>query len=202
MTLGLLMVVAYLVGSIPFAYLIPRAFAGIDLREHGSGNLGATNVYRILGWKFAVPVAICDIAKGAAPVVAARATLPFHWMPLTVGLAAIVGHVFSIFLRFRGGKGVATSAGVVLGLVPVAVAGSVVVWGVVLVASGYMSLASIVGAASFPLWTRALYPLKGFTFLVGIFLACFIAFTHRANIKRLLNGTESRFRDEGPGAAP
>ena len=193
MTLALLMATGYLVGSIPFAYLIPRAFAGIDLREHGSGNLGATNVYRILGWKFAVPVGICDIAKGAAPVVAARATLPEHWMPLTVGLAAIVGHVFSIFLRFRGGKGVATSAGVVLGLVPIAVAGSVVVWGVVLMASGYMSLASMVGAAAFPVATWLLRPGDAYSLWAGIGLAGFILYTHRSNVGRLLSGTESRF---------
>jgi glycerol-3-phosphate acyltransferase PlsY len=186
------MVAAYLVGSIPSAYVIPRVFAGMDIRRHGSGNLGATNVYRLLGWKYAVPVMLFDVAKGAAPVLAARFYLPQHWMPLTVGLAGILGHVYSVFMGFRGGKGVATSAGVVLGLVPKAVGGSVLIWGVVLAVWGYVSLASIVGTASFPFWAWLFYPEKTFTFWVGLALAGFIVFTHRSNIRRLRDGTENR----------
>ena len=193
LTLILWMVAAYLVGSIPSAYLIPRLATGIDMRQHGSGNLGATNVYRVLGWKFAIPVTLFDIAKGAAPVIAARTVLPQHWMPLTVGLAGILGHVFSIFLGFRGGKGVATSAGVLLGLVPKAVGASALVWGIVLAIWGYMSLASMIGTASFAIWMRFFYPEKGFTFWVGVFLTGFIVFTHRDNVRRLIAGTENRF---------
>lgn len=198
MTLFSWMVAAYLIGSIPSAYLIPRLVAGVDIRKFGSGNLGATNVYRLLGWKFAVPVALFDVAKGAGPVFAARSLLPQHWMPLTVGLAGILGHVFSIFLGFRGGKGVATSAGVLLGLAPKAVGASVTMWGVVLAIWGYMSLASIIGTASFAIWMRIFYPEMGFTFWVGVFLTAFIVFTHRTNIRRLLAGMETRFGSTEP----
>lgn len=199
MTLFVWMLAAYLVGSIPSAYVIPRLVAGVDIRKFGSGNLGATNVYRLLGWKFAVPVVLFDVAKGAGPVLAARSLLPQHWMPLTVGLAGILGHVFSIFVGFRGGKGVATSAGVLLGLAPKAVGASVAMWGIVLAIWGYMSLASMMGTASFAIWMRIFYPQMGFTFWVGLFLTAFIVFTHRTNIRRLLAGTEPRFRRTDPG---
>ncbi len=198
MSLFVWMLAAYLVGSIPAAYVIPRLVAGVDIRKFGSGNLGATNVYRLLGWKFAVPVALFDVAKGAAPVLAARSLLPQHWMPLTVGLAGILGHVFSIFLGFRGGKGVATSAGVLLGLAPKAVGASVAMWGIVLALWGYMSLASMIGTASFAIWMRIFFPEMCFTFWVGVFLTAFIVFTHRTNIRRLLAGTETRFGQTGP----
>lgn len=192
MKLFLWMLAAYLVGSIPSAYLITRLIAGVDLRQHGSGNLGATNVFRLLGWKFALPVAAFDVAKGAIPVVGARATLGEHWMPLTVGLAAILGHVFSVFIGFRGGKGVATSAGVVLGLAPKAVGASAVVFGIVVAASGYVSVGSMLAGASFPIAVKVFYPTLGFTFWVGIGMAAFIIFTHRTNIFRLLAGSENR----------
>ncbi len=113
---------SYLLGAIPTSYLAGRVFKGIDLREHGSKNLGATNVYRIMGWRYAIPVGIFDVAKGAVPVLIlgpAASALP--WFPLVCGVLAVVGHVFSVFVGFKGGKGVATSAGVVLGLAPMAV---------------------------------------------------------------------------------
>lgn len=183
----------YLVGAIPTSYLAARYGAGIDLREHGSKNLGATNVYRVLGWKYAVPVGLFDVAKGAVPVFLATISLPQPWAPLAVGAAAVLGHVFSVFLRFRGGKGVATAAGVVLALAPAALGIATLVWLAVLLGTGYMSLASMLGAITFPVAARVVYPANGYALAVGIGLALFIVYTHRSNIKRLLSGTENRF---------
>ena len=112
---------SYFVGAIPTSYLLSRFLAGIDLRQHGSGNLGATNLYRVLGWKYAIPAAAVDIAKGAIPVlVFAPQVSGSELFALGCGVAAILGHVFSIFAGFKGGKGVATAAGVMLGLAPLA----------------------------------------------------------------------------------
>ena len=117
------LLLSYLVGAIPTSYLAGRIFRGIDLREHGSGNLGATNLYRTLGWKYAVPVGLIDIAKGVIPVVLfAPQVAASQRVAAALGVAAVVGHVFSVFVRFRGGKGVATAAGVMLGLAPLAIA--------------------------------------------------------------------------------
>ena len=193
MSLVAWLVGGYLAGSIPTSYLAARFGAGIDLREHGSKNLGATNVYRVLGWKYAVPVGLFDVAKGAVPVILAASVLPQPWAPLAVGVAAVLGHVFSVFLRFRGGKGVATAAGVVLALAPAALGIAAVVWLTVLLTTGYMSLASMLGAITFPVAVRVLYPADGYALIVGIALALFIVYTHRSNIKRLLSGTENRF---------
>ncbi len=183
----------YLAGAIPTSYLAARYGAGIDLREHGSKNLGATNVYRVLGWKYAVPVGLFDVAKGAVPVFLAAMLVPQPWAPLAVGVAAVLGHVFSLFLRFRGGKGVATAAGVVLALAPAALGIATLVWLAVLLGTGYMSLASMLGAITFPVAARVLYPANRYALAVGIGLALFIVYTHRSNIKRLLSGTENRF---------
>jgi glycerol-3-phosphate acyltransferase PlsY len=197
MTLPLWLVIGYLCGSIPTSYLAGRV-AGTDLRQHGSKNLGATNVYRVLGWKYAVPVGLIDIAKGALPVALVSATSPREqWLPLLVGGAAVAGHVFSFFLRFKGGKGVATAAGVVLALAPAPLGVSALVWAVVLLATGFVSLASMLGAVTFPIATRLLSPTSVYVFWAGVGFAAFILFTHRANIGRLLAGTENRFGRRG-----
>src|SRR4026208_2546237 len=115
------LVASYLVGANPTNYLVSRTFAKIDLRQHGSGNLGATNLYRVLGWKYAVPVALFDIAKGAIPVlVFAPRVSTSEIYALACGVAAIIGHVFSVFVGFKGGKGVATAAGGMLGITTLA----------------------------------------------------------------------------------
>jgi glycerol-3-phosphate acyltransferase PlsY len=202
---ALWLVASYFAGAIPTSYLAGRLFRGIDLREHGSKNLGATNVYRTLGWKYAIPVGLVDIAKGVVPVlVFAPRTSDSQLFALACGVAAIAGHVFSVFVRFRGGKGVATAAGVMLGLAPLALGVALVIWIVVLKLSGYVSLASIAAAAGFPL---AVYLLDrpdqpGILWLVAL-VAAAIIWLHRANIRRLLNGTESRFgRRAAPPAHP
>ena len=194
MTLAAWIVAAYLIGSIPTSYLAGRLGAGIDLRKHGSKNLGATNVYRLLGWKYAVPVGLFDIMKGAVPVALLGPRVsPEPWVPLALGGAAVLGHVFSVFVKFRGGKGVATATGVVLALAPAALGLSIVVWAVALAATGYVSLASILGAAAFPAAVRMTEPHDGYTLALGVALAALIVFTHRNNISRLASGRENRF---------
>jgi glycerol-3-phosphate acyltransferase PlsY len=199
-TLALWLLAAYFLGAIPTSYLVARWFRGIDLKEHGSKNLGATNLYRTLGWRYAVPAGLFDVAKGAIPVVAfAPRAGSQEWIPITLGVAAIVGHVFSVFVRFRGGKGVATAAGAVLGLAPVPLAVSAAVWIALVWATGYVSLGSMFGAVAFPLAVWLLQPGDWYVLVGGVLLAAFIVFTHRANIRRLLQGREARF---GHSATP
>ncbi len=194
MSLALWVLAAYLLGSVPTSYLVARWLGGMDLREHGSRSLGATNLYRTLGWRYAVPVGLFDVAKGAIPVVAfAPRAGDGAWVPVALGVSAILGHVFSVFVRFRGGKGVATAAGAVLGLAPLPLAVSAVVWVAVVWATGYVSLASMSGAAVFPLAVWLLQPGDAYVLIGGTILAAFIVFTHRANIRRLLEGREARF---------
>jgi glycerol-3-phosphate acyltransferase PlsY len=163
------------------------------LREHGSKNLGATNVYRILGWKYAIPVALIDIAKGAVPVLLARNS-PYAWLPVAVGAAAVLGHMFSPYVSFKGGKGVATAAGMFLALAPVAVLLAIAIWGICLWLTGYVSLSSIIAVLSVPLSVALLQPHSSSVFWASIVLVALIIFAHRRNIRRLLDGTENRFR--------
>ncbi|HWN18887.1 MAG TPA: glycerol-3-phosphate 1-O-acyltransferase PlsY [Gemmatimonadales bacterium] len=186
---------SYFVGAIPTSYLLSRLFAGIDLRKHGSGNLGATNLYRVLGWKYAIPAAAIDIAKGAIPVlVFAPQVSNSQLFALGCGVAAILGHVFSVFVGFKGGKGVATAAGVMLGLAPLALTVAAVVWAVLVRVTGYVSVASIAAAAVLPV---AVYLLEDSTSPALLWIATAIAagviLLHRRNIQRLLKGTENRF---------
>ena len=189
------MILAYLLGSVPTSYLAGRLGAGIDLREHGSRNLGATNVWRVLGPRYAVPVGLFDLAKGTVPVLLLA---PWAgggpWVPLGTGGAAILGHVFPVFLSFRGGKGVATAAGVLLAVAPAAVLAAAAAWGGVLYLTGYVSVGSLTAAIVFPLASWLLNPDDTYTLGAGIVLSGFVVYTHRANIRRLLDGTESRFR--------
>ena len=184
---------SYLVGAIPTSYLVGRA-RGIDLREHGSRNLGATNLYRVMGWKFAVPVGLFDVAKGAIPVALfGPQASTSRYFALACGLAAVVGHVYSVFVRFKGGKGVATAAGVVLALSPAAIGAALVLWAAVVFATGYVSLGSIAAAAALPLLVYLLEPGSRDLIWVDALLAGAIIWFHRANIRRLIAGTENRF---------
>jgi acyl phosphate:glycerol-3-phosphate acyltransferase len=195
MSAAIWLIVSYLVGAIPTSYLVSRTFARIDLRQYGSGNLGATNLYRVLGWKYAVPVALFDIAKGAVPVLvfAPRASSS-QLYAVACGVAAIVGHVFSVFVRFRGGKGVATAAGVMLGLTPIALGVAAATWGLLLLLTGYVSLASIVAAAVLPIAVYLLdQPTTPELLWVSALVAAGVILLHRRNIERLLKGTENRF---------
>ena len=193
---------AYIVGATPTSYWVGKAFHGLDLRDHGSGNLGATNAFRILGWKSAIPVIVVDIGKGFVPVwlFPGLADASFEWS-LAFGAAAIVGHMFSIWVGFRGGKGVATSAGVFLALAPWAVLGAFIVWGVVTATSRYVSLGSMAAAASLPPLVLFTPHEGGLGFLsFTAVLAAFVIWAHRTNVFRLLRGEESRIGGK-PGDA-
>ncbi|MGQ0720385.1 MAG: glycerol-3-phosphate 1-O-acyltransferase PlsY [Candidatus Eiseniibacteriota bacterium] len=194
--------VAWLLGSVPFALLAAR-IKGVDLRLHGSGNLGATNAIRVLGPVLGVPVLIADVAKGwiAAAVIPRLSASTLEALPLACGAAAILGHVASPFLRFRGGKGVAAAAGVFLALAPQGLAVAAAVFAAVLLITRYVSLASMAGAAALPV---ALVALRARTELVaaGAVLAVLVAVRHRANVARMLRGTEHRATFRRRGAAP
>jgi glycerol-3-phosphate acyltransferase PlsY len=197
-TLALWLVASYVLGSLPTSYLAAKYGAGIDLREVGSKSLGATNVYRILGWRYAIPVGVIDMAKGAIPVLlfAPRAGTA-AWIPLATGTAAVLGHVFSAFVRFRGGKGVATAAGVVVALQPAALGLAAIVWVGVLLGTRIVSVASIASAVAFPLTVWIVDRDNVWVLGAGSALALFIVFTHRSNLRRLLDGTEHRFGRRG-----
>ncbi|MGH7672381.1 MAG: glycerol-3-phosphate 1-O-acyltransferase PlsY [Gemmatimonadales bacterium] len=195
MSVALWLLAAYLLGATPTSYLAGRLGRGIDLREHGSKNLGATNVYRLLGWRYAIPVGLFDVAKGAIPVALFGRWAPGPaWMPVALGGAAVVGHMFSPYVRFKGGKGVATATGMFLALAPIACLLAVPVWGLCLWITGYVSLSSIVAVLTFPVWVRLTAPGAPATFWASVVLAALIVFAHRANIGRLIAGTEHRFR--------
>jgi len=190
-----LLALSYLLGATPTSYWIGRAFHGLDLRQHGSGNLGASNVFRILGPKWALPVVAVDVAKGFVPVwfFPSMVDGDLGWT-LAFGGAAIVGHIFSLWVGLKGGKGIATSAGVFLGLAPWAVLGSFVVWLVLTLPTGYVSLGSMGAAATLPVFV-ALTPHRGDTALIwfAVILAFFVIWAHRSNMRRLLRGIERRF---------
>lgn len=192
---------SYLLGATPTSYWVGRAFHGLDLREHGSGNLGATNAFRVMGWKSALPVMVVDIGKGFVPVWFFPGLIgaSFAWS-LAFGAAAIVGHVFSLWVGFKGGKGVATSAGVFTALAPWAVLGAFGVWLVATGLSGHVSLGSILAAASLPVLVY-LTPNPGGAglLLFTTALAVFVVWAHRSNIRRLIRGEESSFRRRTEG---
>jgi acyl phosphate:glycerol-3-phosphate acyltransferase len=185
---------SYLLGSVPASYIAGRLARGIDLREHGSGNLGATNTFRVLGPRVAAPVMAFDVFKGWAPVALFPlwdGTPVWSWA-LAYGAAAIFGHVFSLYMRFRGGKGVATGAGVFLALAPAAVGVAVAVWLLAVWLSRMVSLASI--AASLSLLTALLaWERRPAVLGMGIAVAAFVVYAHRANIGRIARGEEYRF---------
>ncbi len=185
---------SYLVGAIPTSYLVVRIVKGQDLRLLGSGNLGATNLFRVLGWRYAVPVGLFDMLKGAVPVLlfAPRAG-DGAVVALALGAAAVIGHGFPVFLHFRGGKGVATGAGVVLGLAPLAFLAAFLIWALVVKLSGYVSLGSVLAAAVLPPAVYLLHPDRRPMIGLFILLASLIIVLHRKNIRRLLSGTENRF---------
>jgi glycerol-3-phosphate acyltransferase PlsY len=204
----ILIIMSYLLGSIPFGLIIARAH-GKDLRLEGSGNTGATNVSRVLGKKWAWLCFVLDVLKGLIPMLVARhlitlpATSPQLAIWLAVGCVAIFGHIFPVYLKFKGGKGVATSLGVVLGLWPYyTICGLVAfaVWIIVVLIWRYVSLASIAAAITFPVCLTAavavvpdwqfgnLWPL----FIVATLMPVLVILRHRANIKRLIEGTESK----------
>ena len=203
-SLAVALVASYLLGSIPAAYLAGRS-RGIDLRKHGSGNLGATNVIRVLGTKIGLLVFAFDMAKGALPVIVFPRWVPAETIPggatvvaILCGIAAIVGHVRPIYLKFgRGGKGVATAGGVFLALAPVQTLLALLVFAVVLLSSGFVSLGSLTSAAMLPLLLGITAGPRSPVFAISVLIALFVFWTHCANIVRLRNGEEHRFGKVG-----
>ena len=199
-SLAVVIVVSYFAGAIPFSYIAGKAFAGVDLRTVGSGNLGATNAFRQLGPWIGLGVLIADIAKGFVPVYFAPLYAPAgevspYWLMLAAALAAVLGHMFSVFVKFRGGKGVATTAGVFLALAPLALLGAGVVFAVVLAITRIVSLASISAAAAFPFIVyfvdrSGISRYHWLILAVATLIAVTVIVKHRSNIKRLLAGQE------------
>jgi glycerol-3-phosphate acyltransferase PlsY len=208
----LLVAAAYLIGSIPFSWIVVRLVAGADIRQHGSRNVGATNVARSFGKAAGVAALLLDGAKGYAtvalaewltrrpewPLQASGNLSPLHSQAFWVALAALVavlGHMFPVWLRFHGGKGVATAAGAFVALDPLAILAALIVFAIVLLATRYVSLASIVSAASFPLFLRFLTRAPFWTTVISILISLLIVAKHRSNIARIANRTERRFTD-------
>ncbi len=202
--LFLVIFVSYLIGSIPFSYLAGKIFQGIDLREYGSGNLGASNALRVLGKKLGIAVLLMDVLKGVVCVIVAglfSQKLAFSdfcvLFKVSAGISVILGHVFTIYLGFKGGKGVATALGVFLSLSFVPVFIVICIWGAVVWYSRYISLGSIVAACILPLFFYfheylfgvALHPL---IFNFSLVIAFLILAKHRTNISRIIDGTENR----------
>ena len=186
-----LVAIAYLAGSVPFGLLIARLKGNVDLRRVGSGNIGATNVLRAVGKGAAALTLVGDIGKGAAAVVLARGLGASSWVLAAVALAAVLGHLFPIFLGFRGGKGVATTLGVVLAAMPAVGGLLILVWLLVAVVWRYSSLAALAAAVALPAlaWLLDGRPVM---VLFGVLSAALIFWRHRENIKRLRHGTEGK----------
>lgn len=205
-----LLALAYGAGATPTSFWLAKAVYGVDLRTTGSKNLGGTNTFRVLGWKAALPVILIDVGKGWLPVwffpQIQPGASPSTWA-LAYGGAAIVGHVFSFWVGFKGGKGIATSAGALLGLAPIAVVVCLGVWFGVVSVTRIVSLASLSAALTLPVVVYFLPEREGSGMLwfAGA-LTLFVVWSHRSNIGRLLRGDESSFRrdiaESGSGAGP
>jgi acyl phosphate:glycerol-3-phosphate acyltransferase len=195
----LLLLASYLLGAVPSSYLAGRLSRGIDLRGHGSGNLGATNTFRVLGLRVAAPVMVFDVFKGWLPTwfFSTWDTAPDPRWALAYGAAAVLGHVYSVFVGFRGGKGVATAGGVFLALAPHAVLTALLVWVVAVAVFRIVSLASLGAAVALVAVLFAVEAPAGVRAL-GVGMAVFVFVAHRSNIGRLLRGEEYRFGQEHP----
>lgn len=204
------LVAAYLIGGIPFGLLVARAHGVTDIRAHGSGNIGATNVWRTIGPKAALWVYLGDIGKGILAVMIARfvtqALIPVDYFLVLTALAVVAGHVFSVYLSFRGGKGVNTALGVMISLLPWHALVALAVFIITVAASKYISLGSVVASVSLFLSTLAeklmIEPHRSviYTILAAV-LMILVTYTHRANLARIRSGTESRFTLSKRGAA-
>lgn len=201
----LLLLLSYITGSIPTSIILGKIVKGIDIREHGSGNAGGTNVFRVLGWKPALVVVVIDIFKGWLPT-AIYATTLFQDQPITdigivqilCGFAAVLGHTYTIFAGFRGGKGIGTIAGMLIALFPITFPLCLIVFVITLITTGYVSLSSILATIALPIIFLVL-PIFGIQqstsslLIFALLVPLFTIFTHRSNIARLKDGTENRF---------
>ena len=209
----LILIAGYLIGSLPTAVIISKRFFGFDIRKHGSGNSGATNAFRVLGWKAGLAVQVIDVANGILAVVVVswiyNGVLPFHnrtpFEDITIvrfigGSAAVLGHIYSVFAQFKGGKGINAALGVVVSIAPVDAAVAVGIFLIVVLSSGYISLGAIVAACALPTTMFVRYnvfqvPIEHYNTLIifSSLIATVLVYAHRSNIRRLWRGTESRF---------
>lgn len=194
----LMVVLAYIMGSLPSGVWIGKTLKGIDIRQHGSKNSGATNAYRVLGPKYGIIVLIADALKGYLPLSIAKNIFGIEGnLIIILGVIAILGHTFSLFLNFNGGKGVATSLGVFLFLFPNGILTVVLIFILVTYISKYISLASIVSSAVLPILAIFLPIEEGMSrislFLISLLVGGFVIYKHKSNIQRLINGTENKF---------
>jgi glycerol-3-phosphate acyltransferase PlsY len=204
-TIAVIALIGYLLGSVPFGYLAGR-IAGIDIRTFGSGNIGATNVLRVLGKRYGYPVFLFDFIKGAGAVqvsilickVAAQPQLNSEICGVLAGISSVVGHSYPVWLSFKGGKGVATSGGVIFSLMPFAALIVGIVWIATFLVSRYVSVASITAAVALPIIVGAMTYFRQLSSLLllyfSICLAAVVIIRHGSNLSRLLNGTEPRFQ--------
>lgn len=197
-----LVLLAYLIGSVPTAVWVSKVFYGMDVREHGSGNAGATNTIRVLGYKAGIPVLLFDVFKGWLAVQLVS-WIPFPDIPagylvyirIAAAVAAVLGHIFPLYAGFRGGKGVGTLAGVGLALYPVALLVVLGIFAVTLALTSYVSVSSILAALSFPFVVWFITDERNIALMaLAIFVALFVPATHWKNIQRLLKGKENKFR--------
>src|ERR671937_3031481 len=197
MKTALLVVAGYVLGSMPWGYWLVRIVERDDIRRHGSGNIGGTNVWRVYGWRLGLPVVLLDTAKGFAPALVATLVVS-HLAGVLAGGAAMLGHWRPLFLRWkRGGKMVATCGGAFLGIAPIVGGIGLAVWILVFLLLRYASVASMVAAVSLPLWAWLIgYPWPVIAF--GAVAAAAVVFLHRANIGRLVRGKENRFQLRRP----
>ncbi len=198
-----MLAVSYLLGSIPTAILTGKVLKGIDIRQYGSGNAGATNVFRVLGWKAGIFVLLVDMAKGfvATVVVYKLALGAVDIQPVVLqiiaGLAAVFGHIWTVFAGFKGGKGVGAGAGMIIGLVPGAVLAGIIVFVIVVALTRYVSLGSILASITVAIYLYGKHfllhqPVELPLLILGLLVPLLIIFTHRSNIQRLLQGKENR----------
>ena len=201
-TIAIGVVLAYLLGSLPSSVWVGQAYHGIDIRDYGSGNAGATNTFRVLGRKAGVLVMAMDVFKGLTAVTLATVWMQLGFVPetqiilvkLIFGISAVLGHIFPIYIGFRGGKGVAALLGMVLGINPLAAAICVAVFMIVLLLTRYVSISSIMGTLSFPLTLLLtdIQPNDQILVVFGFIFSIAVIFTHKKNILRILNGTENK----------
>ena len=189
-----ILIVIYLIAAVPTGIVLARVMGYEDVRDKGSGNIGATNVYRVAGKLAGVLTLAGDILKGFLPLLACKTWLAPTSAQLGIACAmAIVGHCYPVYLKFRGGKGIATALGIFLVLSPVAVLGAAIVFGITVATTRFISLGSVLAAMSAPLLVLMLNQPQPI-FLATLFIAALIVWRHRSNIKRLMDGSEDRFK--------
>jgi glycerol-3-phosphate acyltransferase PlsY len=212
LALIIIIVLSYLAGSFPSAVIVSKLFFGFDIRKKGSGNMGSTNAFRILGWKWGIVVQVADVVKGlvAVLVIANLFDVDYNFgstyfenhtiVMIIAGISAVMGHIYSVFVGFKGGKGINTAAGMLLGIMPIEVGIALGIFLIAVILSGYISLGSILAALSLPSSLLFRYnifgvDIPGYNILIYFItaLSLLLVFAHRSNIKRLIEGTENRF---------